>query len=725
MKTTPGMKRRFLLLAALAALTVCAAAQEVKIGMVNEGTRRFLEEVDYSADTAYVVSFAREYRKNLHATDRPKPVTVAWPEGNAAKVLVSPSPLFEAAVEVPVEANVAEIYNLVPGVKYYYKVLDGDGKVLSSASFTPVGPMRMIAGVVSNMRDLGGWKADGGHIAYGKLYRGAALSSRRTTDRAKEIFKNDLGISVDLDLRGIKESEANVGPVVEGVEYIKFPVEKNLGRGTGNTQELYQQAIRAIIGYLGEGRSVFFHCAGGADRTGTLAFLIEGLLGVSESDMSKDYEITTFAGPNTRLRDFRDDGKETHILYEAVQHLRKFGWPEVTDIHQLIYNWATTRHSAGVDPLTPEEIARLRSYLIEKETVGVLTEPTPATTNQPGQAFPMVNPDLTAVFRNDYPEAQAVAVNVGGKNYPMVKGADGIWEAKTEPLVPGFHYYTLNVDGKRVSDPNSRLFFGSGFWSSGIEIPEAGVDFYLEKDVPHGEIRIEKYNSALTGAERTCYVYLPPQYASEPARRFPVLYLMHGAGEDETGWATQGMMRDIMDNLIAEGSCEPMIIVCEHAVATLAGAQPAGGFNLFNFDAFEKVTVEETVPTFDARFRTLTDRDHRAICGLSLGGFQAYTIGLDHPELFGWIGGFSGSGRGPGDRRDAEMYPQSLNEDYHLLYISIGTDEPAQMYAGIRDLHLALDKLGVKHFYYESPGTGHEWLTWRRSLHQFAPMLFR
>ena len=725
MKTFPRMKKRLLLLAALAALTWGAYAQEVKIGMVNDGTRRFLEEVDYSADTAYVVSYARDYRKNLGASDRPKPVTVTWTEGNAAKVLVSRSPLFEGATEVPFEAAEAKIYNLVPGVKYFYKVLDGDGKVLASAGFTPVGPLRMIAGVASNMRDLGGWKADGGHIAYGKLFRGAALSSRRTTERAKEIFKDDLGISVDLDLRGIKESEANVGPVVEGVEYIKFPVEKNLGRGTGNTQELYQQAIRAIIGYLGEGRAVYFHCAGGADRTGTLGFLIEALLGVSESDMSKDYEITTFAGPNTRLRNFRDDGKETHILYEAVQHLRKFGWPEVTDIHQLVYNWATTRHSASVDPLTPAEIALLRSYLIEKETVGVLAEPTPATTNQPGKMFPMVHPDLTAVFRNDFPEAQSVAVNVGGKNYPMVKGGDGIWEAKTEPLVPGFHYYTLNVDGKRVSDPNSRLFFGSGFWSSGIEIPEAGVDYYLEKDVPHGEIRIEKYNSALTGAERTCYVYLPPQYASEPARRFPVLYLMHGAGEDETGWATQGMMRDIMDNLIAEGSCEPMIIVCEHAVATLAGAQPAGGFNLFNFDAFEKVTVEETVPTFDARFRTLTDRDHRAICGLSLGGFQAYTIGLDHPELFGWIGGFSGSGRGPGDRRDAEMYPQSLNEDYHLLYISIGTDEPAQMYAGIRDLHLALDKLGVKHFYYESPGTGHEWLTWRRSLHQFAPMLFR
>ena len=380
-------------------------------------------------------------------------------------------------------------------------------------------------------------------------------------------------------------------------------------------------------------------------------------------------------------------------------------------------------------PGSPDKVraflARLTPGMEEPEKVGVLTKPTPATTNRPGQEYPKVNPDLSTVFRNDFPEAESVVVNVGGKSYPMAKGKDGIWEATTDPLVPGFHYYTLNVDGKRVSDPNSRFFFGSGFWSSGIEIPEAGVDYYLEKDVPHGEIRIEKYNSALTDAERTCYVYLPPQYASEPARRFPVLYLMHGAGEDETGWATQGMMGNIMDNLIAAGECEPMIIVCERGTAVLAGVEPAGGFNLFNFDAFEKVMVEESVPTFDARFRTLTDRDHRAICGLSLGGFQSYTIGLDHPELFGWIGGFSGSGRGPGDRRDAEMYPVSLNDDYHLLYISIGTDEPAQMYAGIRDLHLALDSLGVKHVYYESPGTGHEWLTWRRSLHQFAPMLFR
>ena len=721
------MKIRYFLLAALAVVSVCAHAQEfdsVPCGIVNEGARRFLAETDYSNDPEYTVSYAMKYRKELGATDKPLPVKISWTGDNASRVWVSTSPVFENAFEVQVDTTFAEIYNLVPGVQYYYKVLDGNGAVLKSASVTPVGPLRMIYGVTENVRDLGGWAADGGHVAYGKVYRGARLS-RRMSERGKEIFLKDLGVDVDLDLRGIKESEAHVGPGVEGVEYLKLPVEKNLGRGTGNTQELYQQAIRSIIGWLGEGKVVYFHCAGGADRTGTLAFLIEALLGVSESDLSKDYELTTFAGTNTRLRDFRDDGKETHILYEAVTHLRKFGWPEVKSINQLVYNWATTRHSDSVDPLTPAEIALLRSYLIEKDRVGVLYKPASATSNIAGGEFPKVNPDLSTVFRNDFPEAESVVVNVGGKNYPMTKGDDGIWEVLSDPLVPGFHYYTLNVDGKRISDPNSRLFYGSSFWSSGIEIPEPNMDYYLEKDVPHGEIRIEKYDSKLTGAERPCYVYLPPQYASEPARRFPVLYLMHGAGEDETGWATQGMMRDIMDNLIAAGECEPMIIVCEHAVATLAGAEPGGRFNLFNFDAFERVMVEESVPTFDARFRTLTDRDHRAICGLSLGGFQSYTIGLDHPELFGWIGGFSGSGRGPGDRRDAEMYPVSLNKDYHLLYISIGTDEPAGMYQGIYDLHKALESLGVNHVYYESPGTGHEWLTWRRSLHQFAPMLFK
>ena len=356
------MKKIGLVLAALVAACLCARAQEV-CDIENPGTRKFLEEIDYSADTAYVLSFAKQYRNDFGANDKPLPITLSW-EGTAARVFVSGPDGY--AFEMLGPSSPAEIYNLIPGEKYHYKVLDADGNVLKEADVTPLGPLRMINGVTENVRDLGGWKADGGHIAYGKIYRGARLS-RRITEEAKNIFLHDLGIGLDLDLRGIKDSEANVGAVIEGADYLKFPVEKNLGRGTGNTQELYQQAIRAIIGYLEQGKPVYFHCAGGADRTGTLAFLIEALVGVNESDLSKDYELTTFARTNTRLRNFRATEKETHILYEAITHLRKFGWPEVTSINQLVYNWATTRHSADVDPLSAEEIELLRKYLIVKD----------------------------------------------------------------------------------------------------------------------------------------------------------------------------------------------------------------------------------------------------------------------------------------------------------------------------------------------------------------------
>ena len=181
----------------------------------------------------------------------------------------------------------------------------------------------------------------------------------------------------------------------------------------------------------------------------------------------------------------------------------------------------------------------------DNSQVGVITEPVSASTNVLGHEYPKINPDLSVEFRVDAPEAESVSVNLGG-NYPMTKGEDGLWTVTTDPVVPGFHYYTLTVDGVRVSDPNSRLFFGSGFWSSGIEIPEAGVDYYLEKEVPHGEVRIQKYWSELTQAWRTCYIYLPPDYDLKPDKRYPVFYLFHGAGEDETGWSTQGKLDNIL-----------------------------------------------------------------------------------------------------------------------------------------------------------------------------------
>ena len=382
MKTGILMKRIYLFksLAVLAFFVVsCGSIKSQKnitpqeCDIENEGTRKFLEEVNYT-DTTYTVSYARDYKKNYGANDKPLPVTISWEGGPADGIYLSTSGSFnesslklDDAVFVNDSVSPARIYNLIPGQKYYYIVINNNNnKVLKSGCVIPVGPLRWINGVADNVRDLGGWKVPGGHIAYGRLYRGAKLSSRMK-DSGKDIFLNQLGISVDLDLRGIKDSEANAGPVIEGADYLKLPVEKNLGRGTGNTQELYQQAIRSIIGWLGEGRNVYFHCAGGADRTGSLAFLIEALLGVSESDMSKDYELTTFGPSNTRLRNYRATQDETHILYELITHLRKFGNPQEMSINELAVKWATTRHSDKVDPLTMDEIELLRKYLIVKD----------------------------------------------------------------------------------------------------------------------------------------------------------------------------------------------------------------------------------------------------------------------------------------------------------------------------------------------------------------------
>lgn len=355
--------------------------------------------------------------------------------------------------------------------------------------------------------------------------------------------------------------------------------------------------------------------------------------------------------------------------------------------------------------------------------VPVTAAPISASTNILGKEYPKINPDLSVTCRVMAPEATSVQLDMG-KMYPMTKidTEKGIWEATTEPQVPGFHYYFLNIDGVKVSDPSSKLFYGCGLMASGIEIPEAGVDYYLEKNVPHGEVRMQRYWSELTQTWRICYVYTPAEYEMNPTKRYPVLYLQHGAGEDETGWSNQGKMDNIMDNLIADGQAVPMIVVMDRGYATLAKqTKEASNTNMFDFSAFETVFIKEIVPMIDAKYRTLTDRENRAIAGLSMGGFQSWSIGLAHKDLFAWVGGFSGSGRAAA----VEDYPVSLNEQMKLLYVSIGTNEPEQMYAGVKAFHDFLASTGVKHVYYESEGTAHEWLSWRRSLHQFAGLLFK
>ncbi len=311
-----------------------------------------------------------------------------------------------------------------------------------------------------------------------------------------------------------------------------------------------------------------------------------------------------------------------------------------------------------------------------------------ATTNITGKKYPKVNPDRTVIFKVDAPQARTVAVDLGGR-HQMTRNAQGQWEVTTPPIVPGFHYYSLIIDGVSVSDPNSKPFFGSGKMMSGIEIPEVCVDYYLDKDVPHGEIRVQRYWSDLTQSWRVCRVYVPAGYDTDLNARYPVLYLLHGAGEDETGWSEQGLMYNIMDNLIDEGSAVPMIVVMDHGVATIPGARSSG---MFDFTSYEKVVIEELIPMIDNRYRTLPDRLHRGICGLSLGGFQSFTIAMDNRDKFAWLGGFSGSGKGPGTA--ADLYDKSMNDDFKLIFISTGTKESPQMYATVKNFHDILAAAG-------------------------------
>ena len=365
----------------------------------------------------------------------------------------------------------------------------------------------------------------------------------------------------------------------------------------------------------------------------------------------------------------------------------------------------------------------------------------PATTNVPGAEYPRITPDLRVIFRIKAPDAQKVEFAFfNPKRYAAVKGEGGFWTATTDPQPPGFHYYRVFIDGAEVNDPASETFYGTGKHASGIEIPEKGMDFYSPRDVPHGEVRERWYRSGTTQGWRRVFVYTPPGYDSEREARFPVLYLQHGGGEDERGWPNQGRVAFIMDNLIAERRAVPMLVVMEKGYATKPGEQPAsppaaGARPDFaaRFRAFEEVVTKDLIPFIDSTYRTIADREHRAISGLSMGGFQAFTIGLNHLDLFSHIGGFSGAGGGFGggafDPKTAHngvmADSDAFNRRVHALFLSIGTAESQRFQESVRGYKDALNKAGIKTVFYESPGTDHEWLTWRRSLREFAPLLFR
>lgn len=372
---------------------------------------------------------------------------------------------------------------------------------------------------------------------------------------------------------------------------------------------------------------------------------------------------------------------------------------------------------------------------------GIDDDSKPATTNILGQPFPRVSKNLRATVRIKAPEAAKVELDLM-KKYPMTKDAEGVWSATTEPLVPGFHYYSIFIDGVAVCDPASETFYGMGRMASGIEIPTAGEDFYQPKDVPQGEVRERWYHSKTIDGWRRIFVYTPPGYDQETQARYPVLYLQHGGGEDERGWPNQGHMCHIMDNLIAEMKAVPMIVVMEKGYARKPGEpelgmRPPGGGPPPDlrkmFGALEEVFIKDLIPMIDRTYRTKADREHRAMAGLSMGGMQTFIIGLGNLDQFAWLGGFSGAGGGfggtPFDPKTAHggvmADAKAFNEKVRLLFLSIGTAEGERFYQSVKGYRDALEGAGIKTSYYESPGTAHEWHTWRRSLREFAPLLFK
>lgn len=337
----------------------------------------------------------------------------------------------------------------------------------------------------------------------------------------------------------------------------------------------------------------------------------------------------------------------------------------------------------------------------------------PSVCNQPGQEYPMVNSQGYARFRVVAPDAKSVIVSLGlgGRGGTVLhKDKDGVWVGTTEgPMDEGFHYYHLTIDGGVVNDPGANNYYGSVRWESGIEIPAHDQDFYAVKDVPHGQVVQVLFPSPSTNSTRRAFVYLPPTYDGK--KKFPVLYLQHGWGEDETAWSRQGHANLIMDNLIAEGKCEPFIIVMTYGMTNEAKFGTIGSFKV---DNFQKVLVDELVPYIDSHFKTKANKDNRAMAGLSMGGMETKAITLARPEVFGYYGLLSGGTYAPADIKDKNQVK--------VIFMSCGSKEFPD---GINKAAADLKAAGFNAVPYISEGTAHEFLTWRRSLREMAPLLFK
>ncbi len=400
------------------------------------------------------------------------------------------------------------------------------------------------------------------------------------------------------------------------------------------------------------------------------------------------------------------------------------------DVIDVVTFWNVTDRDSWVGVnnyplLFDKDGNRKQSYRLVKkfnpdlDNIEVKEDFKPSELNQPGQEYPMVNSQGFARFRIVAPQAKSVIVSLGlGGNMGgvgatvLAKNKDGVWEGTTEgPMDEGFHYYHLTIDGGVFNDPGAKNYYGSVRWESGIEIPAHDADFYAEKDVPHGNVQQILYWSKSTNKFQRAFVYTPPTYYNNPKERFPVLYLQHGWGEDETAWSNQGHANLIMDNLLAEGKAKPFIIVMAYG---LTNDFKFGTIGKFTAEEFETLLCDELIPYVDSHFKTKTDKFNRAMAGLSMGGMETKLITLRRTEMFGSYGVLSGG----------QYMPEEIKDPKQVKYIfmSCGSKEYPD---GIMKATEAMKAAGYNVMGYVSEGTAHEFLTWRRSLYHMAQGLFK
>ena len=396
--------------------------------------------------------------------------------------------------------------------------------------------------------------------------------------------------------------------------------------------------------------------------------------------------------------------------------------------------------------------------IVPSVTENVTEDFKPASSNQDNKQYPMVNSQRMVRAQITAPDAKFVGLDIAGKIYTMTKGENGVWTGTSEPQDEGFHYYQLNIDGASVPDPGSLYYYGASRWGSGIEIPSEDQDFWQVKNVPQGSMSEVFYWSTYTEQMRRCHVYLPAEYFTNPTKKFPVLYLQHGMGENEYGWAEQGHTAQIMDNLIAEGKAVPCIIVMDNGLNTrrpgeqggfggFGGPRPQGGpqgqrpqgapgqrpqgapgqggprrggfggFGGFS-EGFKNVLFNDIIPMVEKNYRVIADPQHRAYAGLSMGGMQAREITLANPDKFAYVGSFSSGAWNVDQVKNSEGFAKNVK----LLFMSGGGKENMGCVEAAKNIK---EQLGMNAVGYESPGTAHEWHTWRRSLFEFAQLIFK